>query len=130
MIDLIHPKHHSATVDMIGFEGENRGLLWVQFHDGKDRPTTLGFYRDVPRALFNRLESDRAPATVLNRDIKAHFEWSIVDTFEHAEIRAAREHPDPTLPDEWAIPADTPNTVAAIDQCKDKQRVAPEGLFT
>lgn len=131
MIELSPLKHPSTNVHSIGFEGERRGNVHVQFHDKEGKLTVRGFYRDVQRALFNALEFSRKPGAFIHQNLKDRFEWVVLESDEPPEISEAREHPDSTLPDNLFIPADVINTVEAITACIDAQRVAVEkkGLF-
>ena len=137
-------KHKSTNILAIGFVGENRGVLHVQFHDGNGNPTSRGWYLDVPRAVYNALYSDRKPGAFLSTQIKNRFEWVLasakptipgVDTSklspeELEELEYTIAHPDLTLPDVLVIPAGC-NTLEAITECIDAQRVPIErkGLF-
>lgn len=118
----------SKTIHSVGFVGGNRGDLHVQFKDKAGQLSSRGLYKDVPRALFNALERDRKPGSVIAKSIKGHFEWF---SWEAPEIIACRENPDLSLPDNLFIPADTPNTVEAIDAVIDSQRIEIQkgGLF-
>ena len=125
LIELTEVRHPSTNVHSIGFEGDRRGDLHVQFQDKDGRLTVRGYYRDVPRALFNALESDRAPGRIVNHNLKNRFEWVVSETTE------TQPPPDATLPDNLFIPFDVVNTVEAIQACIESQRVQIErkGLF-
>lgn len=131
MIELHPLKHRSTNVFAIGFEATDghRGNLHVQFHDGNGNPTTRGYYRDAPRAIYNALASDRKPGVFLNQNLKNRFEWVSPKPEEAPEITYARANPDSTIPDLLFIPAHIPNTLEAIQTCIDSQRNQTKGLF-
>ena len=133
-------KHKSTNILAIGFEGERRGSLYVQFHDGHGKPTSRGCYLDVPRAMYNALCEDRKPGSFLNAQLKPRFEWVSeskpsthqLSSEEQSELERIIANPDTTLPDMIFIPAHVPNTIEAIQECIDAQRVSPpvkKGLF-
>jgi hypothetical protein len=82
-------RHKSTNILALGFEGDKRGKLHVQFHDGEGKATSRGYYTDVPRSLYNALEDDRKPGAFLNSHLKNKFEW--VSESGTAEISAEEE---------------------------------------
>lgn len=123
MIDLHPTQYPSTTVLEVGFDPDakgGRGSLHVQFHDGQGKPTSRGYYRDVPRALFNALERDRKPGSIVNQQLKNRFEWVSTGDIEGFEV-------DPTLPDVLVIPAECPMDVESIAAYIDLQRIPVKG---
>lgn len=129
MVELKPLRHKSTNVLAVAFEGERRGNLHVQFHDGKGNPTSRGYYVDVPRAVFNGLEAERAAGKFIHANLKGRFDWVALAADEDPEITAARLNPDLTLPDMLFIPADTPDHL--IQSVIDSQRLpaVKGGLF-
>jgi|SRR6185369_8301862 len=82
-------RHKSKTVLAIGFEGDARGKLHVQFHDGQGNATARGHYLDVPRSIYNALTDHRSPGSFLNSHLKNKFEW--MGEGGKAEISAAEK---------------------------------------
>lgn len=133
MIQLVPTQHPSKTVLEVGFNPDSkggRGELHVQFHDGQGTPTSRGYYKDCPRSLFNALQRDRKPGSIINSQLKNRFEWvAIARDGEAPEIAEARANPDLTLPDILVIPKEVPNE--SIQEYIDLQRrlTVKEGLF-
>lgn len=122
MIVLSPTRFPSTNVHSIGFEGEARGKLHVQFKDKNGRLTVRGYYADVQQALFRGLEADRKPGGFINDNLKGWFEWVALENVKPF---------DDTLPDKIFLPPETPNTDEAVAACIDGQRITPErtGLF-
>lgn len=118
MIELTPVKHPSTIVHSIGFDGDERGDIHVQFQSKDGKPTVRGYYKDVQRAIFNWLTEERKPGSFINQYLKSWFEW--------VPLKG-----DPTLPDMLFIPASVLNDQAAIDACIDSQRIVaqPKRLF-
>ena len=101
----MHPLEHASTnVASAGFEGDRRGELYVQFKDKDGQPTTLGYYRDVPRALFNALVGDRKPGQFIHRQLKERFEWVAVSRAEGEEAEEPGPGPAPPGILIWPLP--------------------------
>lgn len=101
----LHALRHSSTnILAIGFEGDKRGSLHVQFHDGKGNATALGYYSDVPRAIYNALAEDRKPGKFLNEQLKNKFEW--FGKAEAVEILEAPAKPVPAKKQRAITPRD------------------------
>ncbi len=136
MVELTPTKHRSTNIHSVGFDGERRGDLHVQFKDAEGNLTTRGFYKDVPRAVFNGLMDDRSPGSFLNRHLKTRFEWvQTHNAGEEAPPEGLLEWPIPDEvyypPDGFFIPAGT-DAVEQYVECVNEQisRKAPRrGLF-
>lgn len=103
MIELLPPTHQSSNVHSIGFEGDRRGDLHVQFKDKDGNLTVRGYYKDVQRALFNALKDDRRPGSFIHENLKTRFEWVVVERPEESRPEGILMWP---LPDALFAPPD------------------------
>lgn len=123
-VEMNPPLFKSTAVHSFGWEpikSGQRGNLHIQFHNKDGELTNRGYFAMVQRSLHAGLQGAMKPGKFIHDNLREHFEWVALNDDGSLAFNGD-DYANPLV-----IPADCPNTIAAIEACYDAQRVKPKG---